>query len=100
MEFRLNKIEPEARQKVNEMTREGIIHSKSGLNISSYSRRFDGERRKKLKKPPEKFEFSNFLKKEKIYVEAVREKTIEIEAELEEKDSDLNYKGVFLDIRK
>lgn len=67
MEFRLNKIEPETRQKVNEMTREGIIHSKSGLNISSYSRRFDGERRKKIKKNPLKsLSFLISLKKKRF----------------------------------
>ncbi|WP_040211200.1 hypothetical protein [Clostridium polynesiense] len=100
MEFRLNKIEPQTRQKVNEMTREGIIHSKSGLKINSYSRKFDGERRKKFKKHPKEFKFSNLLKKDQIYVEAVKVDTIEIEATKDEKEASLNYKGVFIDTRK
>lgn len=100
MEFRLNRIEPETRQRVNDLTREGIIHSKSKLMISSYSERFQNERGKRFRKKPKDKEFSKVLKKSSITVEALKDNTIEIKATLEDTPSPENHKGIFLDTRK
>ncbi len=100
MEFRLNRIEPETRQRVNHMTKEGVIHSKSKLMISSYSEEFQNERIKRFRKRPKDQEFSNMLKKNSITVKAVKVNTIEVKASLENTNPIDTPKGVFLDIKR
>ncbi|EFG88213.1 hypothetical protein CLCAR_2208 [Clostridium carboxidivorans P7] len=62
MEFRLNKIEPEVRQRVKETTSAGKVHTKSGISINkdnenknnkngnSFASELEKEKEKKKKK--------------------------------------------------
>ena len=36
MEFRLNKIDTDLRQKINDQTREGKVHTKKGISIDKH----------------------------------------------------------------
>lgn len=97
MEFRLNKIDTDLRQKVNDMTKEGKVHSKNGISINKQKNADESEKKN----------FGEFYKKEqekknrsKISVEAVKTETIEVEAEKRTDDDTRNLTGVFLDTRK
>lgn len=97
MEYRLNKIDPEVRNKVNEATSAGKIHTKSDIVIN--------KDRKKSKEDNDA-EFEEELKKQKkenkkILVEAVKVEEVEIlafkEADNLAKDEKKRH---FLDVRK
>ncbi len=104
MEFRLNKIEPELRQKINDETREGKVHSKKDIRVNTDKN--DKNKRENSKEynqdSDEKFSLSKYVKKDKkITINAVKVESIEIEATVEkESNSKETYKGVFLDTRK
>lgn len=87
MEYKLNKIDTELRQKINEEAKEGKIHSKTALNIN-----ISKDRQNKNKY----FENKNKKKKEFIEVEAIKVESFETEATKEE----TNERGIFIDIRK
>lgn len=89
MEFYLNKIEPEARNKVNEATRDDKVHDKTKdeFKVNPESR----ENREKTKYSPKKRKD----KKDKILVEAKKIDKVEVDAS----DERSEYKtiGRFLD---
>jgi hypothetical protein len=98
MEFKLNRIEPEVRQRVNELTSTDKIHTKTGAII-------DEDSKKKKEENEENFEEE--LKKEKdktkqkIEIEAIKISEVEVPAykEIDNLEQDEN-RGHFLDIRK
>ncbi|NMM61274.1 hypothetical protein HBE96_00870 [Clostridium sp. P21] len=98
MEFRLNKIDPEVRQRVKETTSAGKIHTKSGIAIN-----------KDNKKNKNGQDFSSELEKQKdkrkakkIYVDALKSEEVEVSVYKEEKEdlSKDEIKGYIIDIRK
>ncbi|GAA0746539.1 hypothetical protein [Clostridium oceanicum] len=97
MDFRLNKIEPEVKQRINEKTKEGKIHSKGKIVIDNDKKHKNKERHQKKKEAEEKFDLSKHLKKDN------KEKNIIIKAEVDRNKS-INSKdrsrGVFLDTKK
>lgn len=98
MEFRLNKIDPEVRQKVNETTSAGKIHTKTGIVINKDS---------KKNKEDNEADFEEELKKQKkrekkkISVEAIKVEEVQIPAYKEaDSSSEDENRGHFLDVRK
>lgn len=100
MEFRLNKIDPEVRQRVKETTSAGKIHTKSGVIINKDN---------KNKKNKNEDSFASELEKEKkkrekkiLSVEAVKVQEVEVPAYREEqgKQSQSEVAGHILDVRK
>jgi hypothetical protein len=103
VEFRLNKIDTDIRQKINEKAREGKIHAKNEISVNTDGREERGQNNKqKHQKPKEKFNLSKYTSKNsKITIEAVKIESIEIKAEKEHKgNSKDQYRGLFLDTRK
>lgn len=99
MEYRLNKIEPEVRQRVKETTSAGKVHTKSGITINKDS---------KDKKNGNGNDFSSKLEKQKnknknkFCVDAVKVDEVEISAYKEEVENSSKdeIKGNILDVRK
>lgn len=89
MDFRLNKIDPEVRQRVNDITSSGKVHSKNSTVIQ--------EDERKNKKHDHDFEAE--LKKQK---DKKAHNAIEVEAVLTGTDSNEEkvFVGTILDIRK
>ncbi|MBB6696422.1 hypothetical protein [Clostridium algidicarnis] len=104
MEFRLNKVDNDLRDRINAETREGKVHSKRTLLINKEEN--DSGRRngrwKNKKDSKEKFNLSKYAKGHKdISIEATRPENVEVEATIEHKNTTKEtYKGRFLDIRK
>ncbi|KHD38350.1 hypothetical protein NL50_02260 [Clostridium acetobutylicum] len=88
MEFRLNKIEPEVRKRVSEITKEGKVHDKTKQEF-----KVNPENQKNKEKG--KYKFSKNDKK--ILVKAVKEKKIEVEAV---RDDETQTLGKFLDVKE
>lgn len=94
MEFRVNQIDTEQIQRVNEKTKQGKIHRKESIIIDK-----DSEKENKGQK-----DFNDTLKQaekksNKVVVQAVKTEQHEIEAVNEGLDT-ITVKGKFLDIRK
>lgn len=94
MEFRLNKIDTDLRQKINAITEEGKVHGAKNIAISK-----DVKEEKKNKQ-----EFKRYLaqqkNKDKLLVEAVKSENVQVDAYKEGSDSQDEAKGVFLDTKK
>lgn len=94
MEYRLNKIDPELREKIFDQTSSGKIHSKGKLYVNK-------------DRNPEKNSggdnFSEELKKqaqsEKIYVKAIKVEDIQVLA-IKEAESKDGTRGLIIDIKK
>ncbi|WPC41078.1 hypothetical protein [Clostridium sp. JS66] len=100
MEFRLNKIDPEVRQRVKETTSSGKIHNKSSISISKDN---------KDKKNGNRNNFASELEKEKkkkekkvLSVDAVKFEEVEVPVYKEEQEEQLadELSGHILDVRK
>ncbi|MBU3202949.1 hypothetical protein [Clostridium algidicarnis] len=104
MEFRLNKVDNDLRDRINAETREGKVHSKRTLLINkeeNESGRRNGRWSNK-KDSKEKFNLSKYAKNHKdISINAIKTEDLEVEATIEHKNTTKEtYKGRFLDIRK
>jgi len=98
MEFRLNKIDPEVRERVKEITRPGKIHTKTNIFINKDT---------KKNKEDNQAEFEEELKrqkkkeKKKLLVQAVKVEEVQIPVYKEaDTSSDDESRGHFLDVRK
>jgi hypothetical protein len=101
MEFKLNKIDTDLREKLKEQTRDGKVHSKDGIKIEtridSYKYR---EPNKEKKKDKHEESFKEIIKEQKLVtVDGYKPDTIEVES-TKEKDSKENYRGIFIDVKK
>ena len=101
MEFKLNKIDTDLRQKINAETSEGKIHTKKGISVNKDKNK-DARQDSNKKGTDEKFSVSKYTgAKDKFTVETVKVQNIEVQAVREENSNDeKNYKGSFIDSRR
>lgn len=101
MEFRLNKIDMDIRQGINDETREGKVHSKKGIEINKDKSEDKRQNKQQKEKPKEKFNLSKYAKNSKITIDAVKIENIEVRATKEAAPSSKDdNKGLFIDARK
>jgi hypothetical protein len=98
MEFRLNKVDPEVRQRVNETTSADKIHTKTGILINKDSPKNkkdnEGNFEEELNKQKDNI-------KKKISIEAIKVDEVEVSACKEIDTFKQNEdRGHFLDTRK
>ncbi|AJA47844.1 hypothetical protein CPAST_c17740 [Clostridium pasteurianum DSM 525 = ATCC 6013] len=96
MEFKINKIDMEIRQRINEKRQEGKVHSNGNVKINKV--RFDKDDNSRN----DKFEqiMSKIKKgKKKIIVQATKSEDLEVEAFKDGKVS-LEDIGIYLDTKK
>lgn len=97
MEFKLNKIDTDLRQKINDATREGKIHSKKDLVIQKQENR---------KGKDEQMEFARQLKQYKkknnknLTVKAEKIDEVQVDVYLERDPRTSIKRGLLLDTRK
>lgn len=98
MEFRLNKIDPEVRDRVKEITSPGKIHTKAEVLVNKDTKKskednqaeFEDELKRQSKK-----------KKKKLFVQAVKLDEVQVPAYKEaDNSSEDENRGHFLDVRK
>lgn len=103
MEYKLNKIDTDIRNTINEQTKEGKIHSKQSVEINSEGLKGSNHRSKDKHKEKKKepFNISKYVKGNKtIEVKAYKSDSIEVDAEKEENKNKGSGKGLFIDIRR
>lgn len=101
MEYRLNKIDLDIRQDINNETREGKVHSKKGIKVGKEKSEDRRGQKKYQEKPKKKFILSKYVKGSKITVDAVKIENIAIQATKEDgQHSKDNNRGLFIDARK
>ncbi|MBL4938007.1 hypothetical protein JK636_20050 [Clostridium sp. YIM B02515] len=89
MEYILNKIDTDLRQKINDAAKEGLIHGTKNIEINK-----DKQKEKKDYNP------ERYDNHKKIIVDAVKAEKIEIDATNENVEYDEASKGVYLDTKK
>jgi hypothetical protein len=92
MEYRLNKIDTDLRQKINDATREGKVHGTKNIAINK------GKQQEKKKNKDCKFEQYN--KNNKFVVDAIKAENVEINAVKKKVETDEASKGIYLDVKK
>lgn len=96
MEYRLNKIDMDVRQKVNDATKEGKVHSKGNfLKVSKDANQKNGN-----KEEFNKEKFQRYDKEKKIIVKAFKANNVEIDGYLNKEEEKITTRGMFLDTRK
>lgn len=102
MEFRLNKIDTDLREKINAETREGKVHPKKEISISrDKGQHKEPNKEYKEKESDNKFSLSKYMNKgKKISIDAVKVEKVKVDAIGEEPMSKEEYRGLFLDARK
>lgn len=96
MEFKINKIDMEIRQRINDKRKEGKVHSNGNVKINKVNPdKDDNSRNDKFQQVMSKLKKN----KKKITVQAVKDDSLEVEAF---KDEIMGYedKGEYLDIKK
>lgn len=92
MEFRLNKIDTDLRQKINDNTKEGQVHAAQNISVNKDKKEEEKQKRNY------KMERYNYSKK--LVVDAVKVTNIEIEAFKENVDMQSEDKGSYIDVKK
>lgn len=99
MEFRLNKIDTDVRQRIEDQTKEGKVHSKKGISIQKDKKQRQGKNNDFYSKMEKNLKD----KKNKIKVNAVKysdKNNIGIEATKEDKDETFLFRGSMIDTKK
>lgn len=92
MEYRLNKIDTDLRQKINNATREGLVHGTKNIEVNK-----DKPHEKKQKK---NYKLEHYDKNKKLIVEAIKTENIDVDAFKEKIETEEGSKGVYLDVKK
>lgn len=92
MEYRLNKIDTDLRQKINDAAKEGKVHGTKNVAINR-----DKKEEKKEKKD---HKLERYSKSKKLLVDVVKTENIEIDAFKEKTDIQERIIGSYIDIKK
>lgn len=99
MEYRLNKIDTDLRQKINDATKEGKVHSKKDIKIYKDRNQKDKREGAEFAKDLEKYE-EKFRNKVSVSAQKVEEVQLEADVYLEKDPRRLIKKGLLIDTRK
>lgn len=100
MEFRLNKIDPDVRQRIKEITRSGKVHNKSEISIGKDYK--DRERRQEGNFKSELSKYKEKNNKKHLVVEATKMEEVKVPAFKDEDEcfSNDDSRGSILDVKK
>ena len=96
MEFKLNKIDVEIRQRVKSTTKSGVIHRKELISVNKDRNPSDNSNSYE----DFKYKISKYKKKHKIAIEAFKTTQYEVEVFKETLDKEQKSIGNFIDTKK
>lgn len=100
MEFRINKIDTDLREKLKEETKDGKVHRKKELKLENNGYR-EKNKDSSHKNNHSEESFAEMVKKQRVIIDAVKGQTLEVQVEKEPSTcDDINYRGVFIDTKK
>ncbi|MCT8976136.1 hypothetical protein N4T77_05950 [Clostridium sp. CX1] len=100
MEYRLNKVDPELRQRIKETTKPGKIHNKAEIAVNTDSKNKNKKDGTEFSSELEKQKKEKEENKKKITIEAVKLEEVNIPAFKEPESSKDEMRGNILDVRK
>lgn len=105
MEYKLNKVDLDVRQRIEDSVREGVVHRKDEISIKKDGGNPEGKSKnefsKSLKKAKQQDKKDKENKKDnKILIEAVKAEVVNVEASIESKDKENLTSGRFLDTKR
>jgi hypothetical protein len=92
MEYRLNKIDTDLRQKINDAAKEGIVHGTKNITIN--------KDKPKEEKKNKNYKLEHYDKNKKLMIYAIKTENVEIDAFKEKVEAEEGSKGIYLDIKK
>lgn len=92
MEYKLNKIDTDLRQRVNDAVKEGRVHSTKNIAVN--------KDKKEEKKEKKNYNFKSYSKDKKIVVNAVKSENIEVDAFKEDVKENDSFRGSYIDVKK
>jgi broad specificity polyphosphatase/5'/3'-nucleotidase SurE len=92
MEYKLNKIDTDLRQKINDAAREGKVHGAKNIAINK-----DKQQEEKKNK---NCKLKQYNKNDKLIVNAVKTQNVEVNAFKDNIETNEFPKGVYLDVKK
>ncbi|MBU3176444.1 hypothetical protein KPL47_08665 [Clostridium estertheticum] len=96
MEFKLNKIDVEIRQRVKDTTKSGVVHRKDSITVNKDRNPSDNSNSYE----DFKYKISKYKKKHKISVGAFKNAQYEVEVFKENLDKEQRRIGNFIDTKK
>ena len=96
MEYKLNKIDTELRQRVQDITKPGKIHGKADIEIRDNNKGRDGNHQQQESLKNKTHETVN----KKLIVDATLNEDFQVEAFIQKEKSRNIPKGSFLDMKK
>ncbi|WP_052085826.1 hypothetical protein [Clostridium sp. HMP27] len=108
MEYKLNKVDLDVRQRIEDSVRDGVVHRKDEISIKKDGGNSEGKSKNEFSKSLKKAKQQNKRDKgnkrnkqdDKILIEAVKMKVVNIEASIENKDKENITSGRFLDTKR
>ncbi|WP_186429876.1 hypothetical protein [Clostridium sp. BSD9I1] len=108
MEYKLNKVDLDVRQRIEDSVRDGVVHRKDEISIKKDGGNPEEKSKNEFSKSLKKVKEQNKKDKEnkrnkqddKILIEAVKMKVVNIEASIENKDKEIITSGRFLDTKR
>ncbi|MBM7869458.1 hypothetical protein JOC70_000927 [Clostridium pascui] len=105
MEYKLNKVDLDVRQRIEDSVRDGVVHRKDEISIKKDGGNPEGKSKNEFSKSLKKAKQQDKEDKEnkkgnKILIEAVKMKVVNIEASIESKDKESLTSGRFLDTKR
>lgn len=108
MEYKLNKIDLDVRQRIEDSVRDGVVHRKDEISIKKDGGNPEEKNKNNFSKSLKRVKEQNKKDKEnkknkqedKILVEAVKMKVVNVEASIDGKDKDNLTSGRFLDTKR
>jgi hypothetical protein len=97
MEFKINKIDPEVRQRIRAITKEGVVHNKTNIKTDKDKKEDGNKDNKSFEEALKKFEKTS---KEKIIVSAEKIEDIEVTVFRDKKNLKDAGIGSIIDTRK
>lgn len=97
MDFKINKIDPELRQRIQDVTKEGVVHNKTNFKTNKDKKRDSNKDNRSFKEELKKFEKTT---KKKILVSAEKIEDIEVTVYRDKKNLKDVQIGSIIDTRK
>lgn len=95
MEFKLNKIDMDVRQVINDSTKDGKIHTKKDLKVNK-----DKKEQNNANEQSKKHNLMQYDKKKKLIVNAVKMQSLQVDGVKETSENAKVSKGIFLDTKR
>ncbi|WP_027625838.1 hypothetical protein [Clostridium lundense] len=98
MEYKLNKIDTDIRQRIEDSTKEGLVHRKQEIEINKDSNKHS--KRENFSDELKKHSKKNAQKSKRLFIQAEKIDEVKVEGYINEDEKNNFSSGRFLDIKR